>query len=168
GLDSNAGPSQIRDFFAGPVDWASRDELVDRALAFGLGGGTRRKAERGVFFNSRIRPDGRVEWKHHFARLANAMADAGAHAPTGPPAPSDAVSAVLGETGWEDLAAVTAPTTLIRGERGYVTDDDAEEFARRVPGASIVAVPAGHNVQEEIPLELGERLRTLATARGRS
>lgn len=168
GLDSNAGPSQIRDFFAGPVDWASRDELVDRALAFGLGGGTRRKAERGVFFNSRIRPDGRVEWKHHFARLANAMADAGADAPTGPPAPSDAVSAVLGETGWEDLAAVTAPTTLIRGERGYVTDDDAEEFARRVPGASIVAVPAGHNVQEEIPLELGERLRTLATARGRT
>jgi pimeloyl-ACP methyl ester carboxylesterase len=63
---------------------------------------------------------------------------------------------------------VTAPTTLIRGERGYVTDDDAEEFARRVPGASIVVVPAGHNVQEEIPLELGERLRTLATARGRS
>ena len=38
GIDSNAGPTQIRDFFAGPTDWASRDELVDRALAFGLGG----------------------------------------------------------------------------------------------------------------------------------
>lgn len=155
GVDPGAGPTQLRDFFAGPVDWASRDELVDRALAFGLGGGTRRKAERGVFFNSRLRPDGRVEWKHHFARLANAAAREQA---TG----QDAVSAVLGESGWEDLAAVAAPTTLIRGTRGYVTDADAEEFARRVAAASVVSVHSGHNVQEELPLELGERLRTLA------
>ncbi|MCP2637425.1 alpha/beta hydrolase [Microbacterium sp. HD4P20] len=167
GLDSNAGPTQIREFFAGPVDWASRDELVDRALAFGLGGGTRRKVERGVYFNSRVRPDGRVEWKHHFAHLANAAAGAAAGGPTEQPTQDDAVSAVLGEAGWQDLAAVTAPTTLIRGERGYVTDDDAEEFTRRIPGASIVAVPAGHNVQEEIPVELGERLRTVASAPGR-
>ena len=160
GVDSNAGPTQIREFFAGPVDWASRDELVDRALAFGLGGGTRRKAERGVYFNSRVRPDGRVEWKHHFAHLANAMAPAAAEAG----APQDAVSAVLGESGWEDLAAVSAPTTLIRGERGYVTDADAEEFSRRNAEASVVTVHAGHNVQEDVPLELGERLRTLAVA----
>ena len=159
GVDPNAGPTQIRDFFAGPVDWASRDELVDRALSFGLGGGTRRKAERGVYFNSRVRPDGRVEWKHHFAHLANAASAA--------PAPEsaegqDAVASVLGESGWEDLAAVAARTTLIRGARGYVTEEDAAEFLRRVPGASVVTVPSGHNVQEEIPLELGERLRTLA------
>ncbi|WP_307785397.1 alpha/beta hydrolase [Microbacterium hibisci] len=169
GVDPNAGPTQIRDFFAGPVDWASRDELVDRALAFGLGGGTRRKAARGVYFNSRIRPDGRVEWKHHFAHLANAAAAAGpipeslqptASAPVEGP---DAVSSVLGETGWEDLAGVTAPTTLLRGERGYVTATDAGEFARRVPAASVVVVPSGHNVQEEIPLELGARLRAIAT-----
>lgn len=163
GVDSNAGPTQIREFFAGPVDWASRDELVDRALAFGLGGGTRRKAERGVYFNSRVRPDGRVEWKHHFAHLANAMAAAPEAAPAGA-APQDAVGAVLGESGWEDLAAVTAPTTLIRGERGYVTDANAEEFARRNAEASVVTVSAGHNVQEDIPIELGERLRTLARA----
>lgn len=178
GVDSNAGPTQIREFFAGPVDWASRDELVDRALAFGLGGGTRRKAERGVYFNSRVRPDGRVEWKHHFAHLANAMAVRQAHRPEGEPGPhsvpeahsapepveGDAVSAVLGDSGWEDLAAVSAPTTLIRGERGYVTDADAEEFSRRNAEASVVTVHAGHNVQEEVPLELGERLRTLAVA----
>src|SRR5690606_26306116 len=36
GVDPNAGPTQVRDFFAGPADWASRDELVDRALQFGL------------------------------------------------------------------------------------------------------------------------------------
>lgn len=167
GVDSNAGPTQIRDFFAGPVDWASRDELVDRALAFGLGGGTRRKAERGVYFNSRVRPDGRIEWKHHFAHLANAMSAHAAEGDAGTPEPTagqDAVSAVLGESGWEDLAAVAAPTTLIRGERGYVTDADAEEFARRNAEASVVTVSAGHNVQEDAPLELGERLRTLALA----
>lgn len=163
GVDSNAGPTQIREFFAGPVDWASRDELVDRALAFGLGGGTRRKAERGVYFNSRVRPDGRVEWKHHFAHLANARAAAPQADPAGA-APHDPVGAVLGESGWEDLAAATAPTTLIRGERGYVTDADAEEFARRNAEASVVTVSAGHNVQEDIPIELGERLRTLALA----
>ncbi|KJL44113.1 MULTISPECIES: alpha/beta fold hydrolase [Microbacterium] len=160
GLDPNAGAQQIRDFFAGPADWASRDELVERALAFGLGGGTRRKAERGVYFNSRIRPDGRVEWKHHFARLANA-ASAGPTVPE-PVEGQDAVASVLGESGWEDLAAVAAPTTLLRGERGYVTDDDAAEFARRVPAASVAVVASGHNVQEEIPLELGARLRAMA------
>src|SRR6478735_2659276 len=100
GIDSNAGPTQIRDFFAGPTDWATRDELVERALAFGLGG-SRRAAERGVYLNSRIRPDGRVEWKHHFAHLAAAMAAA---PPSGAPAEGqDALAAVLGEAGWEDL-----------------------------------------------------------------
>lgn len=160
GVDPNAGPTQIREFFAGPTDWASRDELVDRALAFGLGGGTRRKAERGVFFNSRIRPDGRVEWKHHFAHLAAAAAAARASAPTAPA--QDAVSAVLGESGWEDLAGVEAPVTLIRGERGYVTAGDAAEFARRLPEASVLVLPAGHNVQEDAPLDLGGRLRAIA------
>ena len=165
GVDPSAGPTQIRDFFAGPVDWASRDELVDRALAFGLGGGTRRKAERGVYFNSRIRADGRVEWKHHFAHLANAASAAPASAAAPADARPDAVSAVLGESGWEDLAGVAAPTTLLRGERGYVTEADAAEFARRLPAASVVPVPSGHNVQEEIPLDLGGRLRAIATAR---
>jgi pimeloyl-ACP methyl ester carboxylesterase len=164
GVDANAGPTQIREFFAGPVDWASRDELVDRALAFGLGGGTRRKAERGVYFNSRVRPDGRVEWKHHFAHLANAASRASKADSATPAADGDAVSAVLGESGWEDLAGVAAPTTLIRGDHGYVTEDDAAEFLRRLPEASVVVVPSGHNVQEEIPIELGERLRTQALA----
>ncbi|KAA9111162.1 alpha/beta fold hydrolase [Microbacterium rhizomatis] len=155
GVDPDAGPTQIREFFAGPTDWASRDELVDRALAFGLGG-TRAAAERGVYLNSRVRSDGRVEWKHHFAHLAAAMADAPSDQV---PAAPDAVTAVLGESGWEDLAGVTAPITLIRGDRGYVTAADAEEFARRVPAASVEVMASGHNVQEEQPVALGRRLR---------
>ena len=163
GVDPNAGPTQIRDFFAGPTDWASRDEMVDRALSFGLGG-SRRAAERGVYHNSRQRPDGRFEWKHHFAHLSAALsrpgADSAAHA--GESGSPDGVTRVLSATGWDDLAGVTAPVTLIRGERGYVTDADAAVFQEHLPAASLVVMPAGHNVQEELPVELGRRLRELA------
>jgi pimeloyl-ACP methyl ester carboxylesterase len=160
GVDPDAGPTQVRQFFAGPTDWASRDELVDRALAFGLGGGSREKAARGVFLNSRVRPDGRVEWKHHFAHLAAAAANAGVDAASA--APDDAVSALLSAGGWDDLAAVRAPITLIRGARGYVTEADAAEFSRRVPKARVVTVESGHNVQEDAPLVLAALLAELA------
>jgi pimeloyl-ACP methyl ester carboxylesterase len=91
------------------------------------------------------------------------MANAARPDPTAEPgAGQDAVSAVLSATGWDDLAAVTAPITLIRGDHGYVTDANAAEFQERVPAASVVVVPTGHNVQEEIPLDLGARLRVLA------
>ena len=85
------------------------------------------------------------------------------HATLGPApgAEPDAVSAVLGEAGWEDLATATAPTTLVRGEGGYVTGADADEFTRRLPEASVITLPAGHNVQEDAPLELGAMLRGL-------
>ncbi len=157
GVDPDAGPSQVRAFFAGPTDWADRAELVERALSFGLGG-SRRAAERGVFLNSRVRPDGRVEWKHHFAHLAAAAAN------TGAAAPARAVGGVLSATGWEDLAAVTAPITLIRGDRGYVTDADAAVFTDRLPAAQVVEVPAHHNVHEELPARLAALIR--ATAAG--
>ena len=160
GVDPNAGPTQIREFFAGPTDWATRDEIVDRALAFGLGG-TRRAAERGVFLNSRMRPDGRFEWKHHFAHLAAAMA-ASPELAAAAAAQQDGVARVLSLSGWDDLAAVTAPVSLIRGDRGYVTAANAAEFAEHLPSASVDVVASGHNVQEEIPVDLGARLRALA------
>lgn len=160
GVDPNAGPTQISGFFAGPTDWATRDEMVDRALAFGLGG-ARTAAERGVYLNSRMRPDGRFEWKHHFAHLAAAMA-ASPELAAAAAAQQDAAAGVLSVTGWDDLAAVTAPTLLIRGDHGYVTDANAAEFQVLVPAASVEVVPSGHNVQEEIPADLGARLRTAA------
>jgi len=158
GIDSSAGPAQVRAFFAGPTDWASRDELVERALSFGLGG-SREAATRGVFLNSRVRPDGRVEWKHHFAHLAAAAVNAGAD-----PSTPDAVRAVLATTGWDDLSAVTAPVTLLRGERGFVTASDADEFARRVPTADVETIATGHNVQEEDPAGLADVIRAVTAA----
>ena len=160
GIDPAGDASQIRAFFAGPTDWASREELVERALAFGLGGSPE-AAARGVFLNSRVREDGRVEWKHHFAHLANAAAGDAALAAAAS-AQQDAVRGVLSAAGWDDLAAVTAPITLIRGDRGFVTPADAEEFSRRLPAASVVEVASGHNVQEEQPVDLGRRIAALA------
>lgn len=160
GIDPSGGPAQLREFFAGPTDWATRDELVDRALAFGLGG-SRRAAERGVYHNSRVRPDGRVEWKHHFAHIAHAMSESPEVAEAAA-AQQDAFRAVLSESGWADLGRVRSPLTLVRGTRGYVTDADADAFRDRLPEASVVEMESGHNVQEEQPLELGRFVAEVA------
>lgn len=162
GIDPSGDAQSIAAFFAGPTDWASRDELVERALSFGLGG-TRDAAARGVFLNSRVREDGRVEWKHHFARVANRLAE-DPEAALSAMAEQDAVRDVLAASGWDDLDAVDAPVLLIRGDRGFVTEQDAADFARRLPAASVVTVPSNHNVQEQLPVSLGERLRTIADA----
>lgn len=163
GVDQTTGPAQLRAFFAGPTDWATRDELVDRAIAFGLGGGPREKVERGVFLNSRVRPDGRVEWKHHFAHLAaaaaNAESDRDAAGAASASAPDDAVTRVITESGWDHLLAVRAPVTLVRGERGFVTAADADELVRRIPSARVVVLDSGHNVQEEQPVALADLVR---------
>ncbi len=157
GVDPAAGPAQMRAFFAGPTDWADRDELVDRALSFGLGG-SREAATRGVYLNSRVRPDGRVEWKHHFAHLAAAAAsDPGASAP-------DAMRELLAASGWDDLAAVRRPITLVRGDAGYVTEADAEEFRAHRPDADVIVVPAHHNVHEQIPDQLAALLHRIVDA----
>ncbi|WP_243227073.1 alpha/beta fold hydrolase [Microbacterium sp. CIAB417] len=154
GVDPAAGPAQMRAFFSGPTDWADREELVERALSFGLGG-SREAAARGVYLNSRVRPDGRVEWKHHFAHLAAAAAsDTGASAP-------DAMRELLAVSGWDDLAAVRGPITLVRGDAGYVTEANAEEFRVRRPDADVIVVPAHHNVHEQIPDRLAALLRRI-------
>ena len=158
GIDPDGAASSIRAFFAGPVDWASRDELVERALSFGLGG-SRDAAARGVSLNSRVRPDGRVEWKHHFAHLANRLAAD----PAGAAAVDEAQRAnagILSAAGWDDLAAVTAPVTLVTGARGFLTEADREEFLRRMPRTRRIELDSAHNVQEERPAELAACIRT--------
>lgn len=158
GIDVTAGPAALREFYAGPTDFASRDELVDKAMSLGFGG-SRSETERGVFLNTRVRADGRVEWKHHFAHLAaQALA---AHDPGSATAPS-----VLHETGWDDLAAVSAPVTLVRAARGFVSEADAAELQRRVPAAQVVVLDATHNVQETAPVALAGLIGSATPARG--
>lgn len=158
GIDVSAGPSALREFYAGPTDFASRDELVDRAMSFGFGG-SRADTERGVFLNTRVREDGRVEWKHHFAHLAAqslAAHDAG----------SAASPSARHETGWQDLTGATAPITLVRATDGFVTEADAEDLGRRVPGARLVVLEATHNVQETAPTRLAALIASAVPAAG--
>lgn len=159
GIDTSAGPAALRAFYEGPTDFATRDELVDRAMALGFGG-TRAETERGVFLNTRVRDDGRIEWKHHFAHLA-------AQALAAPDASGDdagSQSAILDAGGWDDLSAVTAPVTLVRAASGFVSESDADELTRRVPGTQVVTIDATHNVQETAPGELADLIRATAAA----
>lgn len=137
---------QVRGFLDGATDFASRDEIVERALSFGLGG-DRESTERGVFLNTRVREDGRVIFKHHFANLGGLPAGG-----------SGDLSTI-----WEDLSAVAVPITLIRGDRGFVSGAGAEQFIEELPAASIITVTAGHNVQEDAPVALGRLVAEIAT-----
>ncbi len=154
GIDMSAGPSALREFFS-VIDFASRDEMVERAMSFGLGG-DRADTERGVFHNSRIRPDGRAAWKHHFAHLAHsALAATGS--PEAEPLSHDTAL-------WSALERVQAPLTLVRGTRGYVNEAAAQEFARRLPHARVVEIEAGHNIQENDPAALARLIGGEAAA----
>lgn len=148
GIELSGGPAELREFFT-VTDFASRDEAVDRAMAFGFGG-DRAATARGVFHNTRIRPDGRVEWKHHFAHLA---AQTLAAAPAG----DDRGDRNL--LFWAALEGAAMPVTLVRGTRGYLSDEIVAEFARRLPAATVHTVDAGHNVQENDPATLAGLIR---------
>ncbi len=155
GIDLSAGPSALREFFT-VIDFASREEMVDRAMAFGLGG-DRADTERGVFHNSRIRPDSRAEWKHHFAHLAHTALAATEEAGARPLSHDDEL--------WDALERVEAPLLLVRGTRGYVSETAAEEFSRRLTQARRIDVEAGHNVQENDPVTLARIIETETAAR---
>ncbi|MGG7510563.1 alpha/beta fold hydrolase [Plantibacter sp. YIM 135249] len=142
GLDASTGASQVRDFLAGPADFGSRDEIVDRAIAFGFGP-TRDDVSRGVFLNTRVKDDGRVIWKHHFANL-------GGLAP---------IAATSFAPIWDDLAQVTVPVLLIAGTRGVLSEEQRAEFQERLPEATVVTIESGHNIQEDAPVALADTIR---------
>jgi len=142
GLDTDAAPAVLREFYR-VTEFDSRDDAVARAETFGFGG-TREDTERGVFFNTRVREDGRVEWKHHFARIIGHAFDA----------LNAANRASTAAELWSDMASVSSPVTLVRGSHGFLQDADVAEFSRRVPSATVTTVDAGHNAQETDPASL--------------
>ncbi len=136
--------ASVRSFLSGPESFASREEIVERARAFGIGR-SRAQVERGVFHNTRIRGDGRVVWKHHLGNL-RAL-----------PEPSGDPSRL-----WEPLARLGSATTLVRASRGFVTDRQMAELARRAPQTKVELVDSGHNVQEDDPVRLAELIDAAA------
>jgi pimeloyl-ACP methyl ester carboxylesterase len=135
------GGNQVRDFLAGPTDFASRDEIVERALSFGFGP-TRAAVERGVLRNTRVRDDGRVVFKHHLANLDGAPAFA---------TPDFS-------TLWPAYESIAAPVLLVRGERGFLSDELEAELVRRARDGRSITIASGHNVQEEAPVALADAI----------
>lgn len=123
---------QVSEFLAGPQVFGSREEIVDSAIAAGIGS-DREGITRGVALNTRVREDGRVVWSHHLAY---------------PPQLPDI------STPWTGLTDTAVPVLLVRAARGFLTDDVVGEFRDRLPRAAVVELDTGHNVQEQDPAGL--------------
>jgi len=150
GAAGGSGSAELRRFYE-VTDFPSREAVVEHATAFGLGGSPE-DSRRGVFHNTRVREDGRVEWKHHFARLAQQALPDGA---------GRAAAPVVDDSAWADLSAVEAPVTLVRGTRGFVDDAAAADFSARLPEAGVATIDAPHNIQEVAPAELAARIASV-------
>lgn len=164
GVVPSSDAASVTEFIAGQRTFDSIDEIVDRAMDFGIGH-DRAALTRGVALNTRLRPDGKIEWTHHFAHLlpdskaAAALADdtATTSAPIGTDADKTRPFAAL----WAPLAALSVPITLVRGTTGMVSESLLVEWRERLPNTVVETLNTGHNVHEQDPTGLA---RVLAKA----
>lgn len=64
-----------------------------------------------------------------------------------------------GRNAWADLAALRTPLVVVRGTRSiYLSDATARRMIQTVPGARLVELDAGHNVQFDQPAGLAEAI----------
>ncbi|GFG53438.1 alpha/beta hydrolase [Mycolicibacterium agri] len=99
----------------------------------------RKSLRRGVFHNSKRLDDGTWTWRYDSFRKRDGF-----------------------DNLWDDVPAITMPTTLVRGAKSFfVNDEDAEAFAKGAPGfqRTHVVADAGHSVQGDQPAALVEILR---------
>lgn len=136
-----AAATLVASFLDGPTSFASREEIVERAKAFGLGGAT---VERGVYLNTRIAPDGRVVWKHHLGAL-------------GPSALANLRTDHL----WDVIAEAPTPIDLVAATLSLVDDNAWDRFTTLRPEATAVRLPGSHNLQEDNPRGLAATLRMI-------
>jgi len=144
GLTSDAA-EQVTGFLAGPQVFSSREEIAERAIAFGFGA-SRAALDRGIVLNTRVRDDGSVIFKHQLTNLE----------------PGETVQLQDFETLWADLGRITVPILLVHAEHGFLSAAVVDDFLSRVPGATGVQIDTGHNVQEEKPVELAAIIRSFA------
>ena len=99
----------------------------------------RKSLRRGVFHNSKRLDDGTWTWRYDSFRKGEGF-----------------------ENLWDDVPAITMPTTLVRGANSFfVNDEDAEAFAKGAPGfqRTHVVAESGHSVQGDQPAALVGILR---------
>ncbi|WP_197375954.1 alpha/beta fold hydrolase [Mycolicibacterium baixiangningiae] len=99
----------------------------------------RNSLRRGVFHNSKQLDDGTWTWRYDSFRKGDGF-----------------------EGLWDDVPAITMPTTLVRGAKSFfVNDEDADAFAKGAPGfrETHVVTDSGHSVQGDQPRALVAILR---------
>ncbi|MEX3656181.1 MULTISPECIES: alpha/beta fold hydrolase [Mycolicibacterium] len=100
---------------------------------------SRESLRRGVFHNAKQLDDGTWTWRYDSLRVGDGFVGL-----------------------WDDVPAITMPTTLIRGANSFfVNDEDADTFAKTAPGfrRTHVVADSGHSVQGDQPAALVELLR---------
>ncbi len=135
-----ADATSVRNFLSGSLVFDSRDQIVDYAVATGIGT-DRKKLHRGVVLNTRVRDDGKVVFKHHLAS----------------PPEGASFSTDFSDL-WVPLSNSDVPVLLVYGSHGFLPPDVVAEFGERVPRAVLVELDAGHNVQEQRPVELADAI----------
>ncbi|BBZ25754.1 hydrolase [Mycolicibacterium madagascariense] len=105
---------------------------------------SRNSLRRGVFHNSKQLDDGSWTWRYDSFRTGDGFTNL-----------------------WDDVPAITMPTTLVRGANSHFVDDaDADAFAKGAPGfqRTHVVPDAGHSVQGDQPAALVDILRGILNA----
>lgn len=147
GITPQSDAGAVTAFITGQRDYGTIDEIVDRAISFGIGS-DRESLTRGVTLNTRRRDDGRLEWTHHFAHLDRL--------PSGEPADPQPYAPI-----WASLQSLDMPVTLIRAESGMVSDALATEWRDQLPESTVITLSGPHNLHEASPVALAHALRDL-------
>lgn len=148
-----AGP--LFDFIDGPRNYASLDEIIDRAVRFSPTC-RRESLRRGILHNAVEQADGTWRWRW----------DPTIGTPTGVADIGDAMLEM-----WNAVGRVKVPTLLVKGaESSAVSPVEVNEWQRRQPHVKVAVVEgAGHSVQSDKPVVLARLLSDfLATTKMRN
>jgi pimeloyl-ACP methyl ester carboxylesterase len=133
----------VAEFLDGPSVFRTREQIVERSLAFGFGGSLD-SLRRAVYLNTTELPGGEIAWRHHLGVLG------------GGALPSKDL-----EAGWDAIAGVTVPLDLIWARHGILGANSLARLSQVVPSARHVGLDAGHNIQEDAPRDLAATLARL-------
>ncbi len=140
------GARHIAEFVRGPSELSSVDAFVERAARFNPRR-HRTLLRRSLLHNLRRLESGSWTWKYDTRRFAASD-------------PAERVRSELGGL-WDDVARITCPTLVVRGEESDVfTDAQAAHLADRLPNGRWTTIAgAGHTVQGDAPLPLSQAIR---------
>jgi esterase len=160
-----AGRRRLHAFMGGPDEFASVDEIVDRALAFNPRR-DRARLRRTLLNNVRKTPAGSWIWKY----------DPRIRRPD-PTVPDEEVARHWEERRqqlWSAISRLTCPTLVVRGgDSDMFFEEDAERaLAALIDGRRVTIPGASHTVQSDRPVELAAAIRAfvgeIGTDRGGS